>query len=203
MIACVIIPYFVAAVERRENPALLKVPLVIGESASLRKVYAVSEEAAQVGVRPGMSFRQAQALCPNAKFMPATFASYRQAFQQVTAILTIFTHLIEWGNSARSKGRGKRQKTPYDFPFPSDDSLSAICYLDLENLALAQTVDILHRMCQALSEQANLIPAIGLAEGKFPARIAAASTKPGRESVILPGEEAAFLSPLPVTALPL
>jgi len=73
MIACVLIPHFAAAVERREDPSLVRVPLVIGgPGGEPGEVHAVSGEAAQMGVRPGMLLSQAQALCPQARRMKTT-----------------------------------------------------------------------------------------------------------------------------------
>ncbi|MEW5961768.1 MAG: hypothetical protein AB1801_28955 [Chloroflexota bacterium] len=72
MIACVTIPYFASTVMRRLNTELRSPPLILGEPPRApERVYAVSPEAAEVGVKPGMALRQAQLLCPQGQVVPA------------------------------------------------------------------------------------------------------------------------------------
>jgi DNA polymerase-4 len=180
MIACVMIPHLAAALERRKDPALVGVPLVIGGLPWERgKVVDVSGEAAQFGVRPGMSLRQAQALCPEARFIPAASDRYRWASEQLLEVLASFTPRVEPG-----------------------DSLSA-AYLDLGNLKWGEAIKMVQLTGQAVREQARLAPAIGFTGGKFPARVAAEAAGANEALLIAPGCEGAFLAPLPVTHLPL
>src|SRR5262249_34434821 len=61
MIACVRIPYFVAAVERRDKPELEGAAFaLVASQDSRRHITAVSAEAAGWGVQPGMTLPQAQ-----------------------------------------------------------------------------------------------------------------------------------------------
>ena len=62
-IACVRIPCFTVAIERRANPQLEEQPLVVYDRGG---VLDASPEAA--GVRRGLPLRQAKALCPSAVF---------------------------------------------------------------------------------------------------------------------------------------
>ena len=58
MIACVSIPYFAAAVERRAAADLAAVPLAIGGRPwEARPIFAFSQEVAKLGVRAGMTLR--------------------------------------------------------------------------------------------------------------------------------------------------
>jgi len=62
---------------------------------------------------------------------------------------------------------------------------------------------MVRRIGRAVREEVHLSPAIGLAVGKFPAQVAAASLEPNRVLLVSPGREATFLAPLPVDLLPL
>jgi nucleotidyltransferase/DNA polymerase involved in DNA repair len=59
------------------------------------------------------------------------------------------------------------------------------------------------RIGQAVREKVGLSPAIGLAVGKFPAYVAAASVEPNKALFVAPSREAIFLAPFPVDLLPL
>lgn len=64
---CALVPYFLAALARRDNPELHRQPLLIGRSSEIRgNVVAYSEEAARAGVVAGMPISRAMALCPAA-----------------------------------------------------------------------------------------------------------------------------------------
>ena len=70
MIACVLITHFAAAVERRQNPALAETPLVITEPfRNTEKVFAVSEEAAKLGVDPALLWILPEPICPQACYL--------------------------------------------------------------------------------------------------------------------------------------
>lgn len=76
-------------------------------------------------------------------------------------------------------------------------------FLDLANLANTQPVDLLDQLNLVVLQTVQQPPGLGLAVGKFPAQIAAASLGAGRALVISPGCEADFLRPLSIELLPL
>jgi nucleotidyltransferase/DNA polymerase involved in DNA repair len=80
---------------------------------------------------------------------------------------------------------------------------SSIIYLDLRDLDWPAAIATVQRIGQVVREQLRLSPAIGLARGKFTARVAAAVAEPGEALLIAPGHEAAFLAPFPVDLLPM
>jgi DNA polymerase-4 len=129
-----------------------------------------------------MPLRQARTLCPQARYIPANPARYQAVLDMLLKVLTAFARRVE-----TSQVLG-----------------SAVGYLALP-AALEQTKAVEMARCigQAVREQARLAPALGLAAGKFPAYVAAASVEPNRALIIAPGREAAFLSPFPVNLLPL
>ncbi|GIK36981.1 MAG: hypothetical protein BroJett011_08140 [Chloroflexota bacterium] len=182
MIVCVLIPYFAAAVERQILSSPTALPLVITESARVpARVYAVSREAAQLGLRPGMSLRQAQALCPQARLVPANLSLYQQYCDELLTILTGFTDRLELE--------------------AIQPALNA--YLDLGHLKSMDAIASGREIGRAVRTQTGLSPALGLASGKFPTWAAAAATSSNKALVVGPGQEAVFLAPRSINLLPL
>jgi DNA polymerase-4 len=178
-IACVIVPYFAAAVERRDDPSLAGVPLVIGGSPHEKgEVYALSCEAARMGVKRGMPLRQAEALCPQAVFLPSSKARYSQAFEELLAILEGFTPQVE------PDGPG-------------------CAYLGIGNLGHGDVIETVQHIGQALRQEAHLATAIGLAGARFTAYVAASCLDPNQALIIAPGSEREFLQGFPVELLPM
>ena len=187
MIACLLFPYFAAALAQRDDPSLAHTPLIIGGQPWEQKtVYAVSREAARMGVKPGSSLQQAQAICPAARFIPHAQQRDQRVFEQILDCLAAFTPFVEqdeglWQTTERSAG----------------------CYLDLRKLSQSEALDKAQHIVQAVKEHFKLALVIGLAGNKFSARVAAASARQNRALLVSPGQEAAFLEPFPVTLLPL
>lgn len=86
---------------------------------------------------------------------------------------------------------------------PAVEPAGRTWFLDLGRLAASRPADLLDQLQQAVRPQLPQPPGLGLAAGKFPAQIAAASLGPGRGLVIASGCEADFLRPLPINLLPL
>jgi nucleotidyltransferase/DNA polymerase involved in DNA repair len=178
-IACVIVPYFATAVERRDDPSLDGAPLVIGALLYERgEVYARSREAAEMGVKRGMTLRQAEALCPEAVFISPSEMRYSQVFEELAGILERFTHIVE------------------------PDGLGC-AYLDMGDLGQGEAIEVVQRIGQAVREEVHLAAAIGLAGGKFTAHVAASCVDSDQALIIAPGREREFLQGFPVELLPM
>lgn len=192
MIACLIVPYFSAAVEQRADSGLAQTPLVIGgQPWEPRPVYAFSREAAQGGVRSGMSLRLAHLLAPNSHFMPARPARYLDASGEVVDVLLDFSPAIEPEELWQPENG---QAIPY---------LPARYTLDLDGLPPAEALPLVQEMGRTVRQQTTLAPAIGLAANQFTAQVAAALARPNHTRTITPGDEATFLADQPVHFLPL
>ncbi len=179
LITCVIVPCFAAAVERRDAPSLVGVPLVIGCLLYEKgEVYALSSEAAEMGVKRGMPLRQAETLCPKAVFIPSSEARYSQAFEELLELLEGFTPHVE------PNGPG-------------------CAYLNLGDLGRVQVIETVQRIGQTVRQEAHLATAIGLAGNKFTAYVAASCLDPNQALIIAPGSEREFLQGFPVELLPM
>jgi DNA polymerase-4 len=180
-VAYVLVPHFPVAVERRENPSLKGKALVIGGLPQERKrVYELSSEALEQSVRKGMSLRQAEELCPEAVFLPLREERYTLAFEEMLSALEPFGPLIE------------------------PDGLGS-AYLEVSGLHRIYGPDerLGRSITQTVKEATGFPVKVGIARGKFTARITAIEAPHGKVVVIAPRNEKRFLRELPVALLPL
>lgn len=198
MIACVSVPYFAAAVERRAADALAVVPLAIGGRPwEAKPIFAFSQEVARLGVRAGMTLRLAHALSPEARFLPATRPRYRQASGEIVDVLLDYSPAVEpqelWHPFADRS-----------VPFTVDGrTLPARYYLDFDGLPAPESLALARALGRFLRDETRFAPTIGLAAGRFAAQVAATVGRPNHAKLVEPGGDAAFLAPRPVEFLPL
>lgn len=170
---------FFASVEQLDHPEWRGRPVIVGGSPEGRGVVAAaSYEARAFGVRSAMPSAQAARLCPDAVWARGRFDRYRELSR---AICEIFT-----------------ARTPAVQQVSIDEA-----YLDVTPTAhrTADPVEVA-RDIQAAIDALGLSCSIGVATSKTVAKIASDHHKPHGITVVRQGEEAAFLAPLPVVALP-
>jgi DNA polymerase-4 len=170
---------FFAAVEVLENPALAGKPVIGGGRPDHRGVIAsASYEARAFGVRSAMPSGRALTLCPGAILVPPRHGVYRRYSRQVMDILYEASPLVE--------------------QMSIDEA-----YLDLSNEAedWPSAVARARALQEQVLQQTKLSASLGVASNKLVAKVASDRDKPGGLTVVNPGEEAAFLAPLPVRAL--
>jgi nucleotidyltransferase/DNA polymerase involved in DNA repair len=179
-IACLLSPHLPVQVERRHNPSLAETPLVVGGRPwDAGAVLDCCPQAAAAGVGPGMRLSQAEALCPAARFVPAREEACRAAHDALAAAAGRFTPTVE------TAGLGR-------------------LYADVSGLErrFGPDAHLARQMAREAARASGLDVRVGMASGKFVARQAARAARPGHFCVVPPGEERAFLSPLPLSALP-
>lgn len=180
-IACIIVPHFAVAVERRENDSLAGKPVVVGGMPYEEgRVYDISEEAAMSGVKKEIPLRQAEELCPEAIFLPLAEDKYLRAFEELLGVLQSFSPEVE------ADGLGK-------------------AYLEVNGLKALYGNDI--RLCRSIGltvqERTQLEAMLGLASNKFVACVAACSAGLNKALIVKPGRETRFLEHLPISLLPM
>jgi DNA polymerase IV len=170
---------FFASVEQRDRPELRGKPVIVGGDPGGRGVVsAASYEARRFGVHSAMSLREAVRRCPDGVFLPVDGRRYQQASRDVMAILRRFTPQVE--------------------PISIDEAFldvtgSRQLFGDGRAIALA--------IKAAIREDVDLPASVGVATTKLVAKIASDLRKPDGLVVVEPGEEAAFLAPLPISRL--
>ncbi len=170
---------FYASVEVRENPDLDGKPVIVGGSPQGRGVVAsASYPARRHGIRSAMPTARALALCPTAIVLQPRFKLYSTYSRRVMEILREECPLVE------------------------QNSIDEAC-LDLTDQVdeWESAVELARRIQHRVSEEVGLSASLGVATNKLVAKVASDRNKPGGLTVVPPGEEAAFLAPLPVRAL--
>lgn len=165
---------FYASVEQRDDPSLRGRPVIVGGGV----VLAASYEAKAYGVRSPMNGREALRLCPQAVVVGPRMAAYSEASKAVFEVFHDTTPVVE-GISI-------------------DEA-----FLDVGGLRRISgtPTEIAARLRSEVSEQVGLPITVGIARTKFLAKVASAVAKPDGLLLVPPGEELAFLHPLPVERL--
>ena len=173
-IACVRIPCFTVAVERRANPQLEEQPLVVYDRSD---VIDASQEA--TGVQRGLPLRQAKALCPRAVFAQANVSLYRDVAEAMLDAIEEVSPQVEEAEAGAAYADVGGLEGHYENEFALAGSL-----------------------IEAVRQATGLLAAAGVAEGKFASWVAASMTTPGDAGIVPSGKEQEFLRDKPVTFLP-
>jgi DNA polymerase-4 len=165
---------FFAAVEQRDDPGLRGRPVIVGAGV----VLAASYEARARGVRSAMGGARARRLCPEAIVVSPRFSAYVQASRDVFAIFERTAPVVE--------------------AVSIDEA-----FLDVSGLErISGTPEaIARRLRREVRKEAGLPISVGVATTKHLAKVASKAAKPDGLLAIAPGEELAFLHPLPVGRL--
>jgi DNA polymerase IV len=171
---------FFAAVEQRDRPELRGKPVVVGGGGPNDRgvVSAASYEARRFGVHSAMPLRQASRLCPTAVFLPVDGVKYQGVSREVMSILRRFTPLLE--------------------PISIDEA-----FLDVtgSRALFGDGEAIARRIKATVASEVGLTASVGVATTKLVAKVASDLRKPDGLVLVPPGEEAAFLAPLPISRL--
>jgi nucleotidyltransferase/DNA polymerase involved in DNA repair len=170
------VPSFYATVESARDPGLAGRPVIVGGDPRKRGlVQAASAEALTAGVEPEMPMVEALRLCPRARVVRTNMALYRETSRRLFACL--------------------RRAVPKLEPF----GLGA-AYFDVSG-AGGRPERIAADLRQQVAEQLALPLRVGIATGKFIARLAAEEAGGSGLRRIPPGQERAFLHPLAATRI--
>ena len=170
---------FYASVEVLDDPSLRGRPVIVGGRRGDRGVVsAASYEARRFGVHSAMPLRTAARLCPDGVFVSGHPDRYRQLSEQVMAVFASYTPLVE--------------PISLDEAF-LDVTASAAAFGDGETIGRA--------IKQRVLDECGLVVSVGVATNKLVAKVASDLRKPNALVVVQPGDEAAFLAPLPIRRL--
>jgi nucleotidyltransferase/DNA polymerase involved in DNA repair len=169
------VPSFYASVERALAPELAGRPVIVGGDPRKRGlVQAATPDALAAGVRVEMPVVEALALCPSARALRTDMPRYREHSRRLLACLRRDLDKLEAAG------------------------LGAV-YADASGLG-ERAEALAAGWVARVREELALPLRVGIARSKPIARLAAEEAGEGVRRVA-PGEEAAFLDPLPVTRL--
>lgn len=192
-LACFYIPMFVLAARLRSEPDLLNEAVGIVEgNGNNAHIVAATRRARKKGIQPGLSLAQARSLLPKLIARGRDSECERTAQEALLEVAETFSPRVE----DAGEGLVFLDVTGMERHFADDDELTANRQPTTDNLSpelrLARAA---LRACDAISLPAR----VGIAGSKLAARVAA--ELPKSPTVVAPGEEAAFLAPLPLTRL--
>ena len=171
---------FFAAVEQKDNPALLSKPVLVGGKPESRGVVAsCSYEARYYGIHSAMPMATAVRKCPDAIIMPPRFDRYSAVSRDIMQTLESFTPWIQ--------------------PIALDEA-----FLDItETVSQTNTpLNIAKKIKESITQKTGLNISIGIGTTKSIAKIASGLGKPDGLVLVQKGQEAEFLNPLSVRYLP-
>jgi DNA polymerase-4 len=171
---------FFAAVEELEDPALRRVPLVVGGDPRGRGVVATANYVARTfGIQSAMSCAEALRRCPQTVFVRPRHSLYRQYSQAVWSSVQEVVPTVE--RTGLDEG-----------------------YLDLGEVArdFLQARRVAEAVQAAVRGSTSLTCSLGVASCKVVAKVASDRRKPGGLTVVPGGREAGFLAPFDVRKLP-
>lgn len=169
---------FFASVEEIEHPELRGHPLVVAGNALGRGVVSTANyEARAFGVHSAMPVGEARRLCPQANFVPPSIGLYSRYSRRIWEIVQEMVSAVEQAGLDEA-------------------------YLDLGPVSIEEATARARAIQARIQKETKLTCSIGIASSKVVAKVASDRDKPRGLTVVLPGEERAFLSPLPIRALP-
>lgn len=180
-VACVRILHFALRVAVLDRPELAGVPLVLGAPPGKRPlVVDRTGEAGRRGIRAGMHLREIPALCAEAVVCRPNPAREAVVAERLAARLETLSPLVA-----------------------SDPDDPGCVYVDLRGLDrhFGSPEAAAQRLLEAVP--AVLQPRVGVAPGRFTARIAAGRTRAGTAYVVAPEDVPGLLAGVPVARLPL
>jgi protein ImuB len=167
---------FALAARLRSEPTLLNEAVVILEgSGTGAHVMAATRRARKRGIRPGMSLAQARSMVPKLIARGRDGECERAAQEALLEVAESFSPRVE-------------------------DSGGGVVYIDISGMErhFASETE-LGKTAVRDADAVGLPARVGIAASKLAARVAAES--PETPSVVVPGEEEAFLAPLPLARL--
>lgn len=179
-VLCCQTPDFLLKLAYRSRPEWQERPFALVGSDEL--LCAVSPQAIQAHVQVQMTPRQAQMRCPEIVLQPVDVAQSRAEQEAFLDVLT------RWQLPVEASGWGQ-------------------AYIDLHTITCDKqevqplAADLGKQLRTQLGEAMQ--PSLGWDSGKFTARAAAHFAAPGKMRLVSASDESRFLSPLPITLLPL
>ncbi len=170
---------FFVAVERKKEPKLNGLPLIVGGSSRRGVVAACSYEARKFGVHSAMPMYLAMQLCPDAKVISGDMEAYSQNSHLVTEIIA--------------------DKAPA-FEKSSIDEF----YIDATGMdRFFGTFTWAVELQKKIMKESGLPISMALSVNKLVSKVATAEFKPSAQKQIPAGTEKDFLGPLAIEKLPM
>jgi DNA polymerase-4 len=169
---------FFSSVEEKRHPELAGKPVVVGGEGDPTKrgvVSTASYEARKFGIRSAMPLRTAHKLCPDAIFLPVDYEEYSRVSEEVKAILSDFSPIME--------------------DVGIDEAFLDISSIDKPSEEIAREIK------KRIKNEIGLTCSIGIAPNKLLAKMASDMQKPDGLTIIVEDDIQSRIWPLSVRKL--
>ena len=170
---------FYASVEQLDNPWLRGKCVLVGGMSDRGVVMAASYEARKFGVRSATPVFKAREMCPDAVFIPPRMKRYKEVSDKVMSILRNFSSEVE----VVSIDEAYMDVTGSDRLHGDPQKLATLIKKEIK-------------------ESVQLTCSVGVAPGKFLAKVASDLDKPDGLTVIRPDDVPRFIANLPIQKVP-
>jgi DNA polymerase-4 len=170
---------FYAAIEKRDDPSLRDIPIVVGGGSQRGVVMTACYEARKFGIRSAMPMFQALRLCPHIAVVRPNMAKYAGVAREMRAMMQTLTPLVE--------------------PLSLDEA-----YLDLsgtERLHGRTPAQTMAWLAREVERTIGITVSVGLSCNKFLAKLASELDKPRGFAVIGKEEAVRVLREKPAAAI--
>jgi DNA polymerase IV len=170
---------FYAAIEKRDNPTLRDLPVIVGGGGRRGVVSTACYIARTFGVRSAMPMYQARRLCPQATIITPNMRKYVEVGREIRTMMQGLTPLVE--------------------PLSIDEA-----FLDLagcERLHAMSAAATLTRFAKQVESQIGVTVSIGLSYCKFLAKFASDLDKPRGFSIIRREQAVSLLAKQPISRI--
>jgi DNA polymerase-4 len=167
---------FYASVEIRDNPSLRGKPIAVAGNSRRAVVLTASYEARPYGVRSALPLYRAREACPQLVVVPPRMDVYKAVSRDIFGIFA-------------SRG------------LPVEGLSLDEAFIAFGEVGFEEGIEIAAAIRRDVLAATQVTVSAGVASGKLVAKIASDSCKPDGLRGVPPGEEAAFLAPLPVGRL--
>ncbi|MEA2000939.1 MAG: DNA polymerase IV [Actinomycetota bacterium] len=169
---------FFVEVERKHDPSLVGVPVIVGGLGRRGVVASASYEARAFGVRSAMPIGEARRLCPRGRFVAPGHDRYGEASREVFDLFRSFSALVEGLSVDEAFLDISGLRFHYDSPAAAGNALRA-----------------------EIRDELELPASVGISAVKFLSKLASDAAKPDGLVVVPAGQELEFLHPMPVRRL--
>ena len=169
---------FFSSVEEKRHPGLAGKPVVVGGEGDPTKrgvVSTASYEARKFGIHSAMPLKTAHKLCPDAIFLPVDYEEYSRVSEEVKAILSNFSLIME--------------------DVGIDEAFLDISSIDRPSEEIAKEIK------ERIKEETGLTCSIGIAPNKLLAKMASDIQKPDGLTIIVEDDIRSRIWPLSVRKL--
>lgn len=170
---------FFVSVERRRNPELKGIPLLIGGHSDRAVVAAASYEARKFGIHSAMPMKLARRLCPEAKIIGGDMEEYSKMSHMVTEII--------------------ESKVPVYEKSSIDEFYVDMTGMDRFFGCALYAAELKRYILQ----ESGLVVSYALASNKLVSKVATNEVKPDGQEVVLFGAEKSYLAPLKIDRMPM